>query len=78
MLEWCLDNAAITLILFGAFVLLSLPVVLAIGEDFFPYVDSGQMQLHVNPPEGLRIEDSEQYFAQIEREIRHGYPRGAK
>ena len=45
-----------------------------IGRDFFPYVDSGQMNLHVNPPEGLRLEDSEQYFASIEREIRQVVP----
>jgi multidrug efflux pump subunit AcrB len=74
VLAWCLDNAALTLILFGLFVLLSLPVALGIGEDFFPYVDSGQMALHVNPPEGLRIEDSEQYFAQVEAEIRKVIP----
>ncbi len=69
-LEWCLANPAITLILFGVFILLSLPLTFVIGEDFFPYVDSGQMRLHVNPPQGMRIEDSEQYFASIEREIR--------
>ncbi len=74
VLEWCLSNAALTLIIFGAFVLLSLPVALGIGEDFFPYVDSGQMQLHVNPPEGMRLEDSEQYFASIEAEIRKIIP----
>ena len=45
-----------------------------IGRDFFPYVDSGQMKLHVNPPEGLRLEDSEQYFAAIEKEIRTQIP----
>ena len=73
-LEWCLTNPALTLILFGAFVLLSLPVSTWIGQDFFPYVDSGQMRLHVNPPSGMRIEDSEQYFANVEREIRNVIP----
>ena len=73
-LDWCLSNAALTLTLFGAFVLLSLPVLTWIGQDFFPYVDSGQMRLHVNPPSGLRIEDSEQYFAAVEREIRKVIP----
>ena len=73
-LEWCLENAALTLILFGGFVVLSLPLLFFIGEDFFPYVDSGQMRLHVNPPVGLRLEDSEQYFANIEREIRRVIP----
>jgi multidrug efflux pump subunit AcrB len=74
VLTWCLDNSTLTLILFGIFVLCSLPVSLSIGEDFFPYVDSGQMTLHVNPPEGLRIEDSEQYFAAVEQEIRRIIP----
>ena len=73
-LEWCLENPVITLGLFGLFVCLSLPITFFIGEDFFPYVDSGQMRLHVNPPEGLRLEDSEQYFASIEKEIRHVIP----
>ena len=56
-LEWCLHNPAITLILFGLLVALSLPITFFIGEDFFPYVDSGQMRLHVNPPQGMRLED---------------------
>ena len=73
-LEWCLNNAALTLILFFGFVALSLPISLFIGEDFFPYVDSGQMRLHVNPPVGMRIEDSEQYFAAIEKQIRQIIP----
>ncbi len=74
LLAWCLDHAALTLAMFGAFVLLSLPLVFLIGQDFFPYVDSGQMRLHVSPPEGLRIEDSEVYFAAVEHEIRRVIP----
>jgi len=69
-LDWCLHNTGLTLTLFAAFVALSLPIMFFIGEDFFPYVDSGQMRLHVNPQQGLRLEDSEQLFADIEREIR--------
>ncbi len=76
ILEWCLLNRALTLILFGVFVLCSLPLLFVIGQDFFPYVDSGQMRLHVNPPAGMRIEDSEQYFAAIEQEIREQIPAG--
>ena len=70
VLEWCLLNPAVMLIACGLFVLLSLPLLFFIGRDFFPYVDSGQMRLHVNPPVGMRIEDAEQYFAAIEKEIR--------
>ncbi len=74
LLGWCLENSAITLLLFACFVVLSLPIAFFIGEDFFPYVDSGQMNLHVNPPQGMRLEDSEQYFASIERDIRKIIP----
>ena len=74
VLEWCLENAAITIGIFAVLVVLSLPMIFFIGRDFFPYVDSGQMNLHVNPPEGLRLEDSEQYFAAVEKEIRRVVP----
>ncbi|WP_213805475.1 efflux RND transporter permease subunit [Granulicella sp. dw_53] len=73
-LEWTLDNRGLTLAVFGLFILLSLPLVLMIGEDFFPYVDSGQMRLHVYPPQGMRPEDAEQFFAAIEKEIRRTIP----
>jgi multidrug efflux pump subunit AcrB len=74
VLEWCLENSALTLVLFGLLVVLSLPMTFFIGKDFFPYVDSGQMKLHVEPPAGMRLEDSEQYFAGIEKEIRQVIP----
>ncbi len=74
LLDWCLEHAAITLGLFALLVIVSLPLTFFIGKDFFPYVDSGQMKLHVNPPPGLRLEDSEQYFAAIEKEIRTQIP----
>ncbi len=74
VLEWCLENAAITIGIFAVLVVLSLPMIFFIGRDFFPYVDSGQMNLHVDPPEGLRLEDSEQYFAAVEKEIRRVVP----
>ena len=74
LLDWCMENSGLTLGLFGLLLLLSLPMTFFIGKDFFPYVDSGQMRLHVTPPAGLRLEDSEQYFAAVEREIRAVVP----
>jgi multidrug efflux pump subunit AcrB len=74
LLDWCLEHAAITLGLFVLLLIVSLPLTLFIGKDFFPYVDSGQMKLHVNPPPGLRVEDSEQFFAAVEKEIRTQIP----
>ena len=76
LLEWCIDHASITLLLFGLLVVISLPLTLFIGRDFFPYVDSGQMRLEVEPPQGLRIEDAEQYFARVDAEIRRVLPPG--
>jgi multidrug efflux pump subunit AcrB len=73
-LKWSLENRGLTVGIFGLFVLLSLPLLMMIGQDFFPYVDSGQMDLHVYPPQGMRPEDSEQYFASIEKEIRRIIP----
>ena len=73
-LDWCLHNPATTLVLFAVLICLSLPLTFFVGEDFFPYVDSGLMRLHVNPPQGMRIEDAEQYFAAVEDEIRHVIP----
>ncbi len=73
-LAWSLDNRGLTIGIFGLFVLLSLPLLFMIGEDFFPYVDSGQMDLHVYPAQGMRPEDAEQYFAAIEKEIRKVIP----
>ncbi len=73
-LEWSLDNRAWVLIPFVVFVLCSLPLIFAIGRDFFPYVDSDQMRLHVRAPAGLRIEETERVFAAIEKEIRARIP----
>ncbi len=73
-LEWSLHHRAIVLILFGVFVGGSSLLTLVIGRDFFPYVDSGQMRLHVLPPAGTRIEESELIFAAVEAEIRKTLP----
>ncbi len=73
-LDWSLHNRAIVLLVFGVFVAASSFLTLVIGRDFFPFVDSGQMRLHVLPPVGTRIEQSEMIFAAIEREIRQIIP----
>ena len=52
----------------------SLALSVIVGRDFFPYVDSGQMRLHVRTPDGTRIEETERVFARIEAEIRRLIP----
>ena len=73
-LEWALGHAAITLVAFAAFVLASLALIPVIGQDFFPYVDSGQMEFHVRPPAGTRIETATQVFRRVDEEIRRVIP----
>ncbi len=45
-----------------------------LGQDFFPQVDAGQIRMHVRAPAGTRIEETEQYFAQVESAIRQVIP----
>ncbi len=48
----------------------SLALFPALGRDFFPQVDAGQMRLHVRAPPGTRIEQTQRYFAEVEAAIR--------
>jgi CzcA family heavy metal efflux pump len=73
-LDWSLNHRGIVTILFAIFVVGSLSLVFIVGQDFFPYIDSGQMRLHVRAPEGTRIEQTEMIFAAVEDEIRRQIP----
>ncbi len=70
-LGWCLHHRIWISLLYGAFVLGSLVLVKYVGTDFFPYVDAGQLRLHVRAPEGTRLEETERVFARVEETIRH-------
>jgi multidrug efflux pump subunit AcrB len=45
-----------------------------VGQDFFPQVDAGLIQLHVRAPARTRIETTERIFADIEANIRAQIP----
>jgi multidrug efflux pump subunit AcrB len=45
-----------------------------VGRDFFPYIDGGQIQLHVRAPSATRIEKTEQLFQAVEDKIREIIP----
>jgi multidrug efflux pump subunit AcrB len=74
LLHWCLDHRAPVLVGFSLFVVASLGLMVFIGRDFFPTVDSGQMRLHARAPAGTRLEETETRFAAIEDEIRQVIP----
>jgi multidrug efflux pump subunit AcrB len=71
VLMWCLTNRGLVCAGFAVLVLVSCSLIFAIGRDFFPNVDAGQMRLHVRCPAGTRIEQTEQYYADVENDIRN-------
>jgi len=75
-LGWALHHRGGVLMGYCVFVALSLLLVRIIGTDFFPYIDSGQIRLHVRAPEGTRIEKTEEIFSRVEQEIRSKTPAG--
>lgn len=64
-LSWMLAHRVVVLLLFAGFTTGSFLLVPAIGQDFFPSVDSGQIRLHVRAPAGTRVEETERYFAKV-------------
>src|SRR6201985_1644425 len=74
VLNWSLGHRAFTLGAFAVVALGSLALIPVIGRDFFPYVDSGQMQFHVRPPAGTRIETTNEVFRRVNEEIRRVMP----
>src|SRR5216684_2312095 len=74
LLDRVLEHRALVGGAFAIFAFASLGLVLFVGKDFFPYVDSGQMRLHVRCPSGTRIEEVERIFGQVEEDVRRVVP----
>jgi multidrug efflux pump subunit AcrB len=69
-LAWTLSESAATIAAFAILIVGSICLFPLLGRDFFPQVDAGQMRLHVRAPPGTRLEKTQQYFADVEGEIR--------
>ena len=69
-LAWTLSESVATIAAFAILIVGSLCLFPLLGRDFFPQVDAGQMRLHVRAPPGTRLEKTQQYFADVEAEIR--------
>jgi len=69
-LAFALSQPAKTVAAFLVLMVFSALLFAQLGRDFFPQVDAGQMRLHVRAPPGTRIEKTQQYFADVEAEIR--------
>ncbi|KUY64377.1 RND transporter [Burkholderia cepacia] len=59
---------------FLGFCVLSTGLVFALGRDFFPNADSGNIRLHMRAPTGYRIEETARLADQVERVIRETVP----
>jgi multidrug efflux pump subunit AcrB len=64
-----------TLTVAGSIVTCAGVLFMFVGTDYFPQIDAGQMTLHVRAPPGMRIEQAEKLFQQVEDTIRQVVPR---
>jgi multidrug efflux pump subunit AcrB len=60
----------VAVLIFG----LGTTMLFAVGRDFFPAIDGGQIELHVRAPAGTRVETTEKIFQAIEDKIREVIP----
>jgi multidrug efflux pump subunit AcrB len=58
----------------GAVILSSFLLLFGVGRDFFPYVDAGQIKLHVRVPAGTRLEETERLMTKVENIVRSVIP----
>jgi multidrug efflux pump subunit AcrB len=73
-LTTALEHRGLVLGCVGAVILSSLLLLMAVGQDFFPYVDAGQIKLHVRVPAGTRLEETERIMARVENVARSVIP----
>ena len=73
-LDMALGRRALFVGLFLAFMLASLALAPLLGRNFFPAVDSGEINMHVRAPVGTRIEEAAAEFDHIEDAVRQVVP----
>jgi multidrug efflux pump subunit AcrB len=69
-----LDHAWLFAACFLTFCVLSGGLAFALGRDFFPSVDAGQIRLHMRARTGLRIEETTRIADQVNKTIRQVIP----
>ena len=74
MLDWCLHNRLLFVTVFLGFCLATLTLIPLLGSDLFPYVDAGQIRLHLRAPTGLRIEETAALCERVEDALREEIP----
>ncbi len=74
LLETTLEHRGVFVTFFLLFCLLSLGLLMFLGEDFFPKVDAGLLRLHVRARPGLRVEETARLCDEVEAELHRQIP----
>ncbi len=75
LLTTCVNHAAIFLIVFVLFSLVSVGLLAPfLGQDFFPQVDSGSFKIHLRAHTGTRIEETAALCDRVDATIRQNIP----
>jgi multidrug efflux pump subunit AcrB len=74
LLAMALERRRAFIVGFMAVVLLSFVLAPFLGQNFFPSVDAGQINIHARVPTGTRIEETAAEFDDIEQAIRDTIP----
>jgi CzcA family heavy metal efflux pump len=74
LLETTLEHRGIFVTFFLLFCLLSLGLLMFLGQDFFPQVDAGLLRLHVRARPGLRVEETARLCDEVEAELHKQIP----
>jgi CzcA family heavy metal efflux pump len=74
LLETAIEHRGWIIASFMIFCLLSLGLVMFLGQDFFPQVDAGLLRLHVRGRAGLRVEETARLCDQIEAVLHEEIP----
>ena len=75
LLHVVIRHRIVTLSVAGSIVACAGVLFMFVGTDYFPQIDAGQMTLHMRAPSGMRIEQAEKLFQQVEDTIRQVVPR---
>lgn len=70
-----LEHRRVFALSFLGFCVASCALYFALGRDFFPDVDAGQIRLHMRAPSGLRIEETARLADEVEHAIREIIPK---
>jgi len=73
-LAWTLKHKALTLIIAGLVFIGSLGLAGVVGTEFLPSQDNGRINVNMEIPQGIRIDEAKALARDFEQKVRHKYP----